>query len=364
MGRAGACPTPAGRATPSCSHDTIVEEGLLKCRCPLTGARPNRMDWTIQRVAYRGNLGPTSRCHGGELLQTERSNPSQLRHLSRRKQDVPTMRWRVRGILPGFRLSLSYTLAYAFVLVVLPLTALFVRASSLGFGGVLRAAAEPRTWAALRLSFTVSAFAALVDVLLGVLVAWVLVRYEFAGRRLVDALVDLPFALPTAVAGIAMTTLFVDTGWLGAPLARLGLHLAFQPAGIVICLAFIGFPFVVRSVQPVLEDLNVELEEAAETLGATASQTFRRVLLPMVIPSVLTGFALAFARGLGEYGSVVFISGNMPMKTEIAPLLIVTKLEQYEYASATGIAAVMLVVAFAILLGINLLQRWARRGAA
>ena len=268
-----------------------------------------------------------------------------------------------RGVLPGFRTSLAYTLAYAGILVVIPLGALVLRASQLGIGGILRVASEPRTWAALELSFGASAAAACIDALLGLLLAWTLARHEFVGRRLLDAIIDLPFALPTAVAGISLTTLFVPDGWLGRPLSRLGLRVAFEPIGIVVALAFIGLPFVVRTVQPVLEDLDRDLEEAAWILGATGVQTFVRVYFPLLLPPLLTGFALAFARGLGEYGSVVFISGNMPMRTEIAPLLIVTKLEQYDYVGATALATVMLGASFVLLFVINLLQRRFRREA-
>ena len=239
--------------------------------------------------------------------------------------------------------------------------ALALKAGGLGPTEFWRVATEPRALASYQLSFGVSLLAAAANSVFGVLVAWVLVRYSFPGRDLADALVDLPFALPTAVAGIALTAIYAPTGWLGAPLALLGLKVAFSPLGIFVALTFIGIPFVVRTVQPVLEELDPSIEEAAAVLGATRWQTFRRVILPALLPAVLTGFALAFARGVGEYGSVVFISGNMPLKTEIAPLLIVTKLEQYDYAGATAIACVMLMVSFATLFAINLLQRWSRR---
>jgi len=268
-----------------------------------------------------------------------------------------------RGVLPGFGLSLGYTLLYLAFLVLLPLCALIFKAGGLGFTEFWRVATDPRAMAAYRLSFGVSLFAAAANSVFGVLVAWVLVRYSFPGRDLADALVDLPFALPTAVAGIALTPIYAPTGWLGEPLSRLGIQVAFSPLGIFMALTFIGIPLVVRTVQPVLEELDPSIEEAAAVLGATRWQTFRRVILPGLLPAVLTGFALAFARGVGEYGSVVFISGNMPLRTEIAPLLIITKLEQYDYAGATAIACVMLSVSFAALLSINLLQRWSRRVA-
>jgi len=268
-----------------------------------------------------------------------------------------------RGVLPGFGLSLGYTLLYLAFLVLLPLGALVIKAGGLGPTEFWRVATDPRAMAAYRLSFGVSLLAAAANSVFGVLVAWVLVRYSFPGRDLADALVDLPFALPTAVAGIALTAIYAPTGWLGEPLSHLGIQAAFSPLGIFMALTFIGIPFVVRTVQPVLEELDPSIEEAAAVLGASRWQTFRRVILPGLLPAVLTGFALAFARGVGEYGSVVFISGNMPLKTEIAPLLIITKLEQYDYAGATAIACVMLSVSFAALLAINLLQRWSRRVA-
>lgn len=266
-----------------------------------------------------------------------------------------------RGVLPGFGLSLGYTLLYLAFLVLLPLCALAIKAGGLGPADFFRVATEPRALAAYELSFGLSLLAAGANCVFGLLIAWVLVRYSFPGRDLADALVDLPFALPTAVAGIALTAIYAPTGWLGAPLAELGVKVAFSPLGIFMALTFIGIPFVVRTVQPVLEELDPSIEEAAAVLGATRWQTFRRVILPALLPAVLTGFALAFARGVGEYGSVVFIAGNMPLKTEIAPLLIVTKLEQYDYAGATAIACVMLMVSFATLFVINLLQRWSRK---
>ncbi|HEY5959985.1 MAG TPA: sulfate ABC transporter permease subunit CysT [Polyangiaceae bacterium] len=265
-----------------------------------------------------------------------------------------------RGVLPGFGLTLGYTLLYLGIIVLLPMSALILKAAGLGIKEFLRVALEERAVAAYRLSFTISLAAAATNAVFGVIVAWVLVRYRFIGRRLADAAVDLPFALPTAVAGIALTTIYARNGWFGGPLERLGIKVAFAPLGIYVALTFIGIPFVVRTVQPVLEDLDPALEEAAAVLGAGRWRTFRRVVLPALLPAILTGFALAFARGIGEYGSVVFISGNMPLLTEIAPLLIVTKLEQYQYAAATAIACVMLMVSFVCLLLINLAQRHTR----
>ena len=269
-----------------------------------------------------------------------------------------------RVALPGFGLSLGYTVTYLSLLVLLPLSTLFVRSAGLGWDGFWAAATAPRVLASYRVSLLTAFGAALLNGTFGLIVAWVLVRYRFPGRKLVDALVDLPFALPTAVAGIALTTLYSQNGWIGARLAALGITVAFTPLGIIVALTFIGLPFVVRTLQPVLQDLEAEIEEAAASLGASRWQTFQRVLLPAIAPALLTGFALAFARAIGEYGSVVFISGNMPLKTEIAPLLIMTKLEQFDYAGATAIAVVMLLASFALLLGINLLQWWSRRHAA
>ncbi|HEX4335612.1 MAG TPA: sulfate ABC transporter permease subunit CysT [Polyangiaceae bacterium] len=269
-----------------------------------------------------------------------------------------------RGVLPGFGLSFGYTVLYVGLLVLLPLTALVVRTSSLGLHELWNIVTEPRALAAYKLSFFASLAGALVNAVFGVLVAWVLVRYEFPGRSIADALVDLPFALPTAVAGIALTTVYSENGFFGGFLARFGIKVAFAPLGVALALTFVGIPFVVRTVQPVLEELDDDVEEAAMLLGATRFQTFTRVIFPAIFPAVLTGFALAMARGLGEYGSVVFISGNMPMHTEIAPLLIVTKLEQYDYAGATAIASVMLGASFLMLFAINLLERWARRSEA
>ena len=274
------------------------------------------------------------------------------------------MRFKTRGVLPGFGLSLGYTLFYVGLLVILPLSAMVIKASSLGPHELWTKVTDDRALAAYRLSFG-SAFAgSLLNAVFGVLVAWVLVRYRFPGRGLVDALVDLPFALPTAVAGIALTTVYAEHGVLGEQLAKIGVKVAFTPLGVTMALTFIGIPFVVRTVQPVLEEIDPDVEEAAAVLGATRFQTFRRVIFPAILPATLTGFALAFARALGEYGSVVFISGNMPMRTEITPLLIVTKLEQYDYAGATAIAGVMLSASFGMLLLVNLLERWTRRAEA
>ncbi len=274
------------------------------------------------------------------------------------------MRTAGRAAIPGFGLSLGVTLAYLGVLVLLPLSTLFARSVGLGWHGFWEATLAPRVLAAYRVSLVTSLAAAGLNAVFGLLVAWVLVRYRFPGRRVVDALVDLPFALPTAVAGIALTTLYAENGWLGARLAPLGIKVSYTTLGITVALVFIGLPFVVRTLQPVLQDLEAEVEEAAASLGATRWQTFRRVLLPALLPALLTGFALAFARAIGEYGSVVFISGNMPMRTEIAPLLIMTKLEQFDYAGATAIAVVLLLMSFALLLFINVLQWWSRRQAA
>lgn len=267
------------------------------------------------------------------------------------------------SVLPGFGLALGYTLLYLSLLVLIPLLATFLRTAEMGWPAFWAAVSAPRVTAALRLSFGAALIAAALNAGFGLLVAWVLVRYHFPGRKLVDALVDLPFALPTAVAGIALTALYAPKGWIGGWLEPYGIKVAFTPLGVVVALTFIGLPFVVRTVQPVLEELEAELEEAAASLGADRWQTFIRVILPPLLPALLTGFALAFARAVGEYGSVIFIAGNMPMVSEIAPLIIVTKLEQYDYAGANAVAVVMLVIAFALLFLINLLQAWAgRRG--
>ncbi|HXR05178.1 MAG TPA: sulfate ABC transporter permease subunit CysT [Verrucomicrobiae bacterium] len=259
-------------------------------------------------------------------------------------------------VLPGFRLTLGYTLLYLSLIVLIPLACVFVETSTLSWEQFWHIVTAPRALASYRLSFGASFLAALTNVFFGILVAWVLVRYEFSGRKIVDALVDMPFALPTAVAGITLTALYAPNGWIGHLLAPLGVKVAFTQLGVFIALTFIGLPFIVRTVQPVLENLDPEIEEAAASLGASRWQTFRRVILPPLYPAVLTGFSMAFARALGEYGSVVFIAGNMPGKTEITPLLIITKLEQFDYAGATALAVVMLVGSFAILLAVNLLQ--------
>ena len=271
---------------------------------------------------------------------------------------------RVRSVLPGVRLTLGFTLAYLLFLVIIPLSTLFVRTARLGWGGFLEAATTPRAIAAYRLSVGASVTAALVNGVFGLLVAWVLTRYRFTGKSIADALVDLPFALPTAVAGVALTTLYSQNGLIGALFAPHGIKIAFTPLGITVALTFIGLPFVVRSVQPVLETLPKEIEEVAATLGADRWQTFRRVILPALAPALVAGVSLSFARAIGEYGSVVFISGNMPGRTEIAPLLIMSKLEQYDYAGATAIAVVMLLLSAVILISAGLLQRRAARRAA
>jgi sulfate transport system permease protein len=263
-----------------------------------------------------------------------------------------------RSILPGFGLSLGFTVLYLSLIVLIPLSAVFLKTSSLSWPQFWHIVSGPRAVASYRLSFGASAIAASINLVFGLVVAWVLVRYTFPGKVLFDSLVDLPFALPTAVAGIALTSIYSSNGWIGQYLQPLGIKAAYSRLGVVIALTFTGLPFVVRTVQPVLEDLDKEMEEAAASLGADRWQTITRVLLPAILPAALTGFAMAFARAVGEYGSVVFISGNMPMRTEITPLLIITKLEQYDYAGATAIAVVMLVASFALLLTINLLQAW------
>jgi sulfate transport system permease protein len=266
-----------------------------------------------------------------------------------------------RRVLPGFGLSLGFTLTYLSVIVLIPVAAVFLKTSGMSWPTFWQAIASPRVLASYRLTFGASLLAAAINLLFGFLLAWSLVRYSFPGRRIIDALVDLPFALPTAVAGIALTALYAKNGWLGQYLEPLGIKVAFTPLGVLVALVFIGLPFVVRTVQPVLEDLDVETEEAAACLGASRWQTIRRVVLPTLLPALLTGFALAFARAVGEYGSVIFIAGNLPMVSEITPLIIITKLEQYDYAGATAVAAVMLVVSFVLLLIINWLQGWMSR---
>ncbi len=268
---------------------------------------------------------------------------------------------RASRVLPGFGVALGCTVAYLCLVVLIPLSAAFIKTAQLTWPAFVDVVTAPRVLASYRLTFGASFGAAMINAVFGLLVAWVLVRYRFPGRRIVDALVDFPFALPTAVAGIALAGLFAPNGWLGQALTPLGIKVAYTPLGVLVALTFIGLPFVVRTVQPVLEELPRELEEAAATLGASRAQVFLRVVFPIVIPALLTGFALAFARAVGEYGSVIFIAGNMPMVSEITPLIIITKLEQFDYTGATAVAVVMLVVSFALLLAINVLQAWARR---
>ncbi|MGR2919052.1 sulfate ABC transporter permease subunit CysT [Acinetobacter sp. 1125_18A] len=264
-------------------------------------------------------------------------------------------------VLPGFGLSLGFTLAYLSLIVLIPLSAVFIKSLGVGWDGLWEILSSERILKSLQLSFTTALIAALINVIFGFLLAWCLVRYSFPGKRIVDALVDLPFALPTAVAGIALTSLYASTGWIGHLLEPLGIKIAYTSLGITLALIFIGIPFVVRTVQPVLSDLETELEEAASALGANRFQIVTRIILPILFPALLTGFALAFARGVGEYGSVIFIAGNIPYETEIAPLMIITRLEEYDYAAATTIAVVMLVISFFILFLINLVQAWASR---
>lgn len=265
------------------------------------------------------------------------------------------------SVIPGFGLTFGYTLLYLGLVVLFPLGLLILRASELGFAGLYDIATQPRVAAGLQTSFFISFAAALIDVVFGLIAAWVLSRYQFFGRRFLDAIIDLPFALPTAVAGISLAALYAPNGWLGAPLDELGLKVAFTRWGILVALTFVGLPFVVRTVQPLISELDAELEEASATLGASRTQTVWRVLLPPLVPALLTGFALAFARSVGEYGSVIFIAGNIAYISEIAPLLIIVKLEQFDYAGATGIATVMLAISFAVLLAINLIQAWSQR---
>ncbi len=263
-----------------------------------------------------------------------------------------------KRVLPGFSLTLGYSVLYLSLIVLIPLAAIFLKTSQLTMSEFWDAVSSPRVVASYQLTFGASLFAALFNAVFGVLLAWVLVRYQFPGRTVIDALIDLPFALPTAVAGIALTALYAPNGWLGSQLGQWGIKVAFTPLGVLVALIFIGLPFVVRTVQPVLSDLDSELEEAAASLGAQRWQIFRHVILPIIAPALITGFALAFARALGEYGSVIFIAGNIPMVSEITPLMIITKLEQYDYAGATAIASVMLIISFALLLLINSLQAW------
>ncbi len=265
------------------------------------------------------------------------------------------------SVLPGFNLALGFTLLYLSLIVLIPLSAAFIHTAKLSWPEFWNTVTAPRVIASYRLTFGASLAAATVNAFFGLLVAWVLVRYPFPGKRLVDALIDLPFALPTSVAGITLTAIYTGNGWIGQYLEPMGIRIAFTPVGVFVALTFIGLPFVVRTVQPVLEEIEQELEEAAAMLGATRWQTFRRIIFPAVLPALATGFALAFARAIGEYGSVIFIAGNIPMVSEITPLLIITKLEQYDYAGATAIATVMLVISFTLLLFINLLQWQARR---
>lgn len=271
------------------------------------------------------------------------------------------MRFKQPSALPGFGLALGYTLFYLGIIVLLPLAALVAEAAGLGLGGIWAVANEPRVLAALRISFGLAFAAALVDCLFGLLIAWVLTRYQFPGRKLLDAAVDLPFALPTAVAGIALATLYAPNGWIGGILAEFGIKVAFTPAGIFIALVFVALPFTVRTVQPLIAEINCSVEEVSATLGASRWQTIWHVIIPMLSPAMLTGFALAFARSVSEYGSVIFIAGNLPYVSEIAPVLIVIKLEEFNYPGATAIAVIMLALAFVILFAINLIQAWSRR---
>ena len=268
-------------------------------------------------------------------------------------------RGKTSSVIPGFGLTLGYTMLYLSLVVLIPLSATFFKASQLTWHQYVDILSDREVLMAFKLTLLSSAEAAVVNAFFGLIVAWVLVRYRFPGRALIDSMVDLPFALPTAVAGIALTTVYSSTGWLGSLLEKLGIQVAYTPLGVTVALIFIGLPFVVRTLQPVIEDLDREVEEAAASLGANRRQTFTRVIFPAVMPSLVTGTSLAFARALGEYGSVIFISGNMPMKTEIVQLIIVGKLEQYDYAGATAVACTMLVLSFALLLSINLLQKWA-----
>jgi len=266
-----------------------------------------------------------------------------------------------KNVLPGFNLTLGYTLLYLSLIVLIPLSAAFIKTTELSFDEFWAVVTAPRVLASYKLTFGASLIGALINAMFGLLTAWVLVRYRFPGKKIIDALVDLPFALPTAVAGIALTAVYAGNGWIGSLLEPHGIKVAFTPIGVIIALTFIGLPFVVRTVQPVLEDLEAETEEAAASLGANRLQTFIKVILPTLWPALLTGFALAFARAIGEYGSVIFIAGNVPFVSEITPLIIITKLEQYEYSSATAVAVVMLIISFLLLFAINGLQWWATR---
>lgn len=269
-----------------------------------------------------------------------------------------------RSIIPGFGITIGFTVLYLLLIVVIPLSGLFIKTATMNWHVFLHTVAAPRVMAAYRISFGISFIAALVNVVFGFVVAWVLVRYRMPGKRLFDAMIDLPFALPTAIAGIALSTLYSPQGWMGKIVAKEGIRIAFTPAGIAIALIFVGIPFVIRTVEPVLRDMDAESEEAAKSLGANRWQVFYKIILPEVTPALLTGFAMAFARGLGEYGSVVFIAGNLPMISEIVPLVIITKLEQYDYAGATAIAVTMLIASFLLLLMVNMLQRWSSAAVA
>jgi len=268
---------------------------------------------------------------------------------------------RAPSVLPGFGLTFGFAMTYLGLIVLIPLAGVFIRSAGLGWSGFWELASDERTVAALRLSFGAALVGAIVNAVAGLLVAWVLVRYSFPGRRIVDAAIDLPFALPTAVSGLALAALYSPNGWIGSILGEVGIKVAFTPLGVVVACVFIGLPFVVRTLQPVLADLEPELEEAAATLGATRFQTVWRVIFPALLPPLLTGFALAFARAVGEYGSIIFIAGNLPYKSEIAPLLIIIRLEEFNYAGATAVATIMLMLSFVILLVVNLLQAWSRR---
>jgi sulfate transport system permease protein len=275
--------------------------------------------------------------------------------------DDAVFRWKRLSVIPGFGVTFGFSMAYLGLIVLIPLAALVIRSASLGWFEYWRLALDPRTLAALRTSFGGALIAAIVNGFFGLILAWVLVRYRFPGKRLIDSMIDLPFALPTAVAGIALSALYAPNGWIGSLMAPLGIKIAYAPAGIVVALIFVGLPFVVRTVEPVLADLDRELEEASATLGANRWQTVRRVVLPPLIPAILTGFALALARAIGEYGSVIFIAGNIPFVSEIAPLLIIIRLEEFNYSAATAIASLMLAISFTMLLAINLIQVWSRR---
>jgi sulfate transport system permease protein len=276
--------------------------------------------------------------------------------------DVAALRFRKPSVIPGFGLTFGFALVYISLIVLIPLAALVLRSAGLGWSGFWTIATDPRVVASLKISFGISFAAALINAVFGVIVAWVLVRYDFPGRKLLDAFIDLPFALPTAVAGIALTAIYAPNGWIGAWLAPLGIQIAYTPLGILVALTFIGLPFIVRTLQPVLEDLDREVEEVAATLGAGRFTTIRRIVLPVLLPPLLAGFALAFARAVGEYGSVIFIAGNIPYVSEIAPLLIIVKLTEFDYAGATTIATIMLIISFVLLFIINLLQSWVSRG--